>query len=1251
MKRILKDSFYSYAFLLIGAVWLFILSLIFSNYWSYTSSARGVQRNLEKYIWAQEKDVYGFLKDSSLIVKLADGKINESLNLELVSKQFGIFLYKINDDSGSILKYWNTQQVLPDHDLFSKESGQYLETLGNGKYDLIIQNYRINGNIFKIFILIPIHWDFFVENGYLKNGFVSQLNADKNFVISSSPTKYPIRSLNGKILYYLKEKKEGRIYQNDWFTISLRLLAILLFMLFIYEFVKKISRKFGTFIGCSSLIFLVFIIRFFSYIFNFPFDFRQFELFSPMIYGSNFILKSLGDLIVNTFLFLWIVLFIRNQILINAEFSIPSKKEYRNILSVLLISMYSLATVLFGMEIQSMVSDSSISFDVTNFFSLNLFTLFGFLALCLLTIVYSVLTLILFHFIYALGKIKFIVKILLVFLFGIFYILFFSKGFNALEYSILIWMLLYFSATELEYFKKAFSLTIIDSLKWILIYTVLITLFISTENRDKEIQKRVRASEKIALDADPYIEKLYSISLNGLKDDLWIEYFNDLKARVASGNTFDTVPFSNIFSNLNRFQNKFYFFDSLGNPIASNYSSDFNTLSTLYNFHSKSTSLEGLRYYEKDIAQYNYIYQKQIVDLFKRLRGYVFITSSSQKINAETKIPELFKILDPNSIYKYSIYSYGVYHKGSLAASYNNYAFESNLDSNQQKFEGIKIENQNGFSRLWYKKDPDRVVMIVRKSNLLLENITLFAYIFCIFLILIGLIKFTGFIVASGFNSKKLQSLIQFDLKSRIFSTIISISLISFMVVGTSTVYFFIDRYHKNNEEKISRTIRVIADEFKTDLKYDIDEIAKNIKGQKHLPENLNEKILDIAEIHNVDLNIYGINGELLLTTQPLVYGKLIQSNMMNPQAFHHLSRLQKILFLQTEKTGNLEYLSVYKPLMNKDRNKIGFINIPYFTASYDLNQEISNFLVVLINLNTFIFLIAGLITIFLTARITSSLDWIGRKMREVNIGTNNELITWKWNDEIGGLVKEYNKMVLKLEENVKSLARNEREGAWREMARQVAHEIKNPLTPMKLSIQYLQRSIDTNASNVKELTASVARTLIEQIEHLSKIASEFSHFANIGNVKNEFIEINALISSIVSFHATQEHKKVIWSPMSEKILIEADKTQMNRLFNNLIRNAIESIPENAIGKVEISGAVEGNTLILEIYDNGSGIPEDMHDKIFSPNFTTKTSGTGLGLAICKGIVEQAKGKIWFNSGKEGGTCFYISFPIATIIG
>jgi signal transduction histidine kinase len=470
--------------------------------------------------------------------------------------------------------------------------------------------------------------------------------------------------------------------------------------------------------------------------------------------------------------------------------------------------------------------------------------------------------------------------------------------------------------------------------------------------------------------------------------------------------------------------------------------------------------------------------------------------------------------------------------------------------------------------------------------------------------------------------------------------------LFSFLVIGIATIIFFYNRYEKNNQDRLSKAIQIMSNDLQNKIKS--NQLFYDLAGDKESSpaQELESIVTQVAEIHGTDINVYDLHGDLKITSNLVIYSKGILSERMNPLAFYYMNNEHLIQFVNEEYMGDLGFQSIYSPVRDADGKAYAYLNIPYFVSEVELEREISNFLVTIINLNAFIFLIAGVIALFITNRITSSFILIGDKMRQINLGKLNEVISWNREDEIGGLVKEYNKMVTKLEESAAALAKSEREGAWREMARQVAHEIKNPLTPMKLSIQYLQKAINNNAENVKELSANVARTLIEQIDHLSKIAADFSQFANIGNVKNEIFDLHDILYSLSSLYEATENLEFIWKPLPERILILADKTQLNRLFTNLFQNAVEACYNNDEKILRVDEELKEDRILIRISDNGDGIPEEMHSKIFTPNFTTKSSGTGLGLAMSKTIVEHARGNIWFETATGEGTTFFVELPI-----
>ena len=404
-----------------------------------------------------------------------------------------------------------------------------------------------------------------------------------------------------------------------------------------------------------------------------------------------------------------------------------------------------------------------------------------------------------------------------------------------------------------------------------------------------------------------------------------------------------------------------------------------------------------------------------------------------------------------------------------------------------------------------------------------------------------------------------------------------------------------------------------------------------------------------LSRIHRMDINMFNLSGRLIRSSSEDLYAKRVVSRQMSPEAYFALTRGRYKSYSATESIEGLEYKTAYAPIHVRNGRQlvpVAFLGLPYYSKQRQLRSSVNEIMNTLLNVYVILLLVAGFVSILVSGSITRGITQIGEKIREFTLGGKNEPLEWRKKDELGELIKAYNSMIAQLEESAERLAQNEREVAWREMAKQVAHEIKNPLTPMKLSIQYMMHAYHQNPDNVQPLLERVSSTLIEQIEHLSQIASEFSSFAKMPNPENQKIQLNQLVGNVFDLFKESNEVLLTLDMLEEPVYIFADKNQLISVLNNLIKNAIQAIPEERTGLVSMYLSAEDDTAVIRVQDNGTGIPEEMKEKVFVPNFTTKNSGTGLGLAICKNIIEIAGGRIYFETEVGVGTTFFVRLPI-----
>lgn len=481
---------------------------------------------------------------------------------------------------------------------------------------------------------------------------------------------------------------------------------------------------------------------------------------------------------------------------------------------------------------------------------------------------------------------------------------------------------------------------------------------------------------------------------------------------------------------------------------------------------------------------------------------------------------------------------------------------------------------------------------------------------------------------------------IRLTLRTRIWISMLALILVAFLLTGLTAYY----HYKKQNEEYHEKRLERKESAVQASMEYFLNQQGGYIHPDS-VVSTFSRMICVLSDIHNLPINMYNLDGELIISSNPSFQEEKRLPETIEYTILKQLATGNTRAVIDKHK-GEEEYFLAYWYFLDEKDRPIAIINVPYFDTERIQPEELNTFLWQIAEIYILIFIGAAALAYLLSNYITKSLQTIGRKLKTVEFGKKNEPIKWKANDEIGTLVSEYNRMLMEVERSANLLAKSERESAWREMAKQVAHEIKNPLTPMKLRVQHLQRAWDDQKPDFGDRLKNFSRSLVEQIDTLSNIANEFSHFAKMPKAKKENIDlVDAVKSAIDLFHEDKNLKLKFESNVKGKALILADKDHIIRLFNNLITNAIQAIPMDEEGVIEVALSKDKEQYLVEVKDNGEGIPEDQKEKIFVPNFTTKRTGTGLGLAMVKNIVENARGEVWFQSEPNVGTTFYVSFP------
>lgn len=1188
--------------------------------------------------WHQrEREAAKLVGDTAFVNKLFTGALTQDDITAL--QKLPIYIYGYVDAK---LVYWNTNKLVVK--CTGIPGGMKILRAERGIY---LQQCKAYGAGRMLVTLIPIVVTYPVENSYLRSHYKAADYIPINTKVLSYEAvgSIAVKNTDGTPAFYLKFQP-----LNTWrwvpniILIILVLAAILASVLWVHLITIHLARRGRYREGLLITIGSVALMLASLYRYGLPFNLDNLVLFSPRLYATNAYFSSLGVLLITVLCMLWIGIYITRNTPYRFYCRNISRPFVRYALAfILLLTIVAYADYFVNTIIRSLVADSSISFDVNRFYAIDQYTFLGLLTISIIMGASCLFIYILNIQLNALID-NALVKYLSV---AIICVVFLLAGRAEYRYFLLVlyaWLLVYIILLDVKRLRPVADLLEPHMVLWAVYICGYATAVLFHFNQLKEKQSRIVFTEqRIGPQKDNVTEYVFNSIGENIQDDRAVRMFFQnptAGSRKMLNERFDALYLG---GQLARYQSKIYLYGAHEEPL---FNKDTTSYKALEHELDKATPTisDWLFYREHATDGHYYLAYIKMEDDSGGMIGNIFIDITLKQATDATVYPEL---LQPSSIQingDASRYSYGTYINKRLITQTNDYAFPVFL-GDTLKVGGYEFHNRDGASELWYKFSDNKMVVVAYEQKEWLELITLFCYLFGIQMFVAIVIQLYQLLL-SVFNIAAVPGRIKtLTLRRRVHLSMLGVVLVSFLVIGYITISFFNNEYKSSNVEKLEAAMQAVHQSVQQYMKqeraYDNEALFDNVSRSIQFKYF----VTTLANNQEVDINVFNNDGILNVTSQDDIYDRELLSRVMRSDAYYQLLIKGKSIVIQNEKVGKLSYLSCYVPLRDEQGKTLGYLNVPFFSSEKDLNYQISNIVVTLINLYAFIFLVSSFITVLITRWITRSFNVIIKQFSRLNL-QRNERIEWPYDDEIGMLVGEYNNMVRKVEENAILLAQSERESAWREMARQVAHEIKNPLTPMKLNIQYLQQALKNNHPDVKSLVDKVTASLVEQMDNLAYIASEFSNFAKMPEARAEELVPSEILNKAAELYANDGsvHVKIVVD--DESLHIIADRSQLIRVFTNILENAKQAIPETRKGIIDIHVGKENDHVSIRITDNGVGMPNDVVQKIFQPYFTTKSSGTGLGLAMTRKIIEFWKGNIWFETKEGVGTTFFITLPL-----
>jgi signal transduction histidine kinase len=1168
---------------------------------------------------AVEKILHNFQNESRKIILSAISGNQDSIVPDFDSictykklHEKGVYIFVIDTISSASedtdrIHYWSDNIPVTAKQLDNVgEDSKYLY-FGNGWY--VAQAFR-HGK-FKYVSLILVVREYVYQNRFLKNGTNPAFDFSDNIIILPlGDVGIPVKDIKGVPLFVVNSSIPSTV--TSGISLLFRWLAVIaccLLMGFIFCNSELYRRNLWNLLLAFVLLLGLRIFIFCSSdFFN-----GDLYLFSPSLYADSELFPSLGDLLLHLlFMYMFVV------ILFSARETLYQRVSGNRtffVLSCFFAALFLSATLYIT---ESIAFNSEISFKV---YKINDVTVYTFMAYFILALAFAQLCLITYLQIFIfresfMKKGRFIMLITI-----ILPSLFVPVNF---VYKNLIFAVLYIIIYFLLLRKSRFGITL-STFVWLTVFiSVYVSFSLITNTEKKEYRQREALAKGLIVENDPVAEML----LKDMEDKISADPY--IKRALHSGSYNNTDLYEFFYEKYFRgyFHNYELSYYVCWPHIILQIMDEDKTVNCVEFFTDEKNSgiplpkSSHFRFMNRYLGRIHYLGDFQYVE--DKDTAFLFLELYSRReIESPAGYPELLRPESGGIDYESNGYSYAKYANGKRISKVGTYDYSFEFDPKYQ--EGFF--EKNGYSHYILKSKDDDVAILSLPELSYSDMISIFSYSFVIFILIL-------LIIFSIAGMKPEISTNRNSYRWKITVVILSGIIGSLTVLTVAMLTYIVSQSEKKNLDAIHSKMQSAIIELDQSL-FDIEKIVPEMYT------DLEMMLVVLSNAFNTDLNMYDMSGNLMVSSRNEIFDKNLVGKKMNREALHTLVSEKQSKFIHTERIGTISYFSSYATYYNRRGEAIACLNILHFNNQSEFRNELLSLTGAVMNIYIFLIVIGIALAVFVSNQITRPLDLVRRKMAEMSLAEKSEPIDYKDNNELGDLVRAYNRMIGELAHSAKIMAENERESAWREMARQIAHEIKNPLTPMKLNIQLALRMKKQNRQGWKEKMDDAIKSTLEQIDILTYIASEFSNFARMGEMKQEPVYLSQSIRSAISLFSGYDEIKIRYDDGEKDYCVNANREQLQRVLTNLLKNSVQALENVSNPEIIVELDKREDCYVIRISDNGSGIPDEVAENLFRPNFTTKSGGTGLGLAISKSIIESFGGTVLFVP-KIKGACFEI---------